>query len=235
MNGSAAVHALNVAEAEAIRASGVRAPVAIIPNGIDPVPEETYVPPNWARRPTLLFLGRLHSKKGLSELIDAWTKAHPSLPDWQLAIAGWDDGPNQFRQQAAQSNAPITFLGPLYGSEKSSALAHCSAFVLPSFSEGLPITVLEAWSHGKPVLMTEACNLDDAFRAGAAIKVTTDSDALAKALIETLRDLPHLNSIGEAGRRLAEAKYTWDAIAHRFRALYAFALGETESCADIWA
>jgi poly(glycerol-phosphate) alpha-glucosyltransferase len=234
MNGSAAVHALNVAEAEAIRECGVTAPIAIIPNGVDPAPERSFLAPNWMDRPTLLFLGRLHPKKGISELIDAWAEAYLSLPNWQLAIAGWDDGPNEFRKKAAASGAPIIFPGPLFDDEKLSALDNCAAFVLPSHSEGLPMAVLEAWAHKKAVFMTQACNLPEGFTCSAAIRITTDPREIAETLKETLDDAPRLAKAGRAGHRLVEQTYSWDIIAQRFRDLYAFAFEDTQSCGDLW-
>lgn len=234
MNGSAIVHALNLPEAEAIRAAGITAPIAIVPNGVDPAPSIAPPPPAWIDRPTLLFLGRLHEKKGITVLIDAWSQASKGLPGWQLAVAGWDDGPNEFREHAARSGAPIVFPGPLFGEEKTAAYAHCAAFVLPSYSEGLPMTVLEAWSHGKPVLMTDACNLPEGFAVEAAARITTDPRNLAEDIAHYLLNPAFTERAGEAGRRLVSRQFSWDAISQRFKALYAFALGEAECTEDLW-
>lgn len=239
LNAATAVHALNRAEHDAIRAVGITAPIAIIPNGIETAPTETPPPPDWMTGPegevipTLLFLGRLHAKKGIAELIDSWAGAHESLPGWQLAIAGWDDGPNEFRERAARSGVPIHFPGPLYDTEKAAAYAHAAAFVLPSRSEGLPMTVLEAWAHGKPVLMTEACNLPEGFAAGAAARIETDPRAMTAEIAARLCDPSFLSAAGMAGRALVERQFSWEAVTARFEALYAHALGEGERPADL--
>lgn len=227
MNNSVIVHALNTAEADTIRAAGITAPIAIVPNGVDPAPSVLPAPHPWMDRPTLLFLGRLHQKKGIAELIDAFALAASNLPGWQLAIAGWDDGQNDFRVRAAKSGAPILFPGPLFGDEKAAAYAHAAAFVLPSHSEGLPMTVLEAWAHGRPVFMTQACNLPEGFAAGAAAQIETNPRLMADALVAGLRNHAFLAAAGQAGQRLVAKQFTWDSVAEQFRALYAYALGES--------
>ena len=76
------------------------------------------------------------------------------------------------RTQAYRScDASVVFLGPQFGAEKSECYRACDAFILPSLSEGLPMTVLEAWSYAKPVLMTAECNLPEGFAAGAAVRI----------------------------------------------------------------
>ncbi len=234
MNGSAFVHALAPAEAEAIRSAGVTAPIAVIPNGVDPAPSAKPNVPDWMDRPTLLFLGRLHEKKGIEALIEAFAQASKHLPEWQLALAGWDDGPNDFREQAARTGAPIIFPGPLYDGDKAAAYAHAGAFVLPSHSEGLPMTVLEAWSHGKPVFMTDACNLPEGFSAGAAIRITPNPRDLAQVLMTHLNTPNVLENAGKAGHKLVAERFTWDAIAARFQSLYDSALSGSDLSEDIW-
>ena len=64
------------------------------------------------------------------------------------------------------------FPGPQFGTAKAAAYRRADAFVLPSLSEGLPMAILEAWAHEKPVLMTDACNLPEGFAARAAIRLT---------------------------------------------------------------
>lgn len=222
----ATIHALSNAEANSVRALIPNAQVAVIPNGVDPAPSVLPPPPAFIDRPTLLFLGRLHAKKGIAELIEAFAAAAPHLPDWRLAIAGWDDGPNDFRERAAATRADIVFPGPLFGEEKAAAYAHAAAFVLPSHSEGLPITVLEAWAAGTPVLMTEACNLPEGFAMGAAIPVTVDPASLAAIFAERLPDLAWRSRAGAAGRTLVAERFQWDRIASDFSALYAHLVGD---------
>ena len=222
----AIIHALNAAERDAIRDLGITAPIALIPNGVDPAPGRILPPPSWMDRPTLLFLGRLHAKKGISNLIDAWSRIADKFANWQLAIAGWDDGVNDFREEAARANGRIVFPGPLFGDEKGAAFAHATAFVLPSHSEGLPMTVLEAWAFGLPVFMTRACNLPEGFDFGAAAEIKSEPVAMAKVLSDRLSEKAWLYAAGDAGRRLVAQRFTWDIVTAAFQALYAYALGQ---------
>ena len=227
MAGAGAIHALTEAEARDIRALGLTAPVAVIPNGVDPAPLSPPPPPAWIDRPTLLFLGRLHPKKGLAELVRAFGAASGDLPGWRLAIAGWEDGMPDLRQLAAEvgQGADIVFPGPLHGDAKAAALAHAAAFVLPSRSEGLPMTVLEAWAAGCPVLMTDACNLPEGFGAGAAARIETEPTRMAKAFRRHLPDAAWRRAAGAAGRALVARDFAWDTVAVRFDALYAHLAG----------
>src|SRR5690242_3280101 len=151
---AACLRALNEAEAQSIRAHGIRGPICVIPNGID-LPELGESPPHKAEtfgqgRKILLYLGRLHPKKNLMNLIRAWTQlceADPSKSgSWTLAIAGWDERGHEAELKRIAAVPSISFVGPQFGADKHRCYQACDAFILPSLSEGLPMTVLEAWA-----------------------------------------------------------------------------------------
>lgn len=229
------LHALNDAEAEAIRSLGLRTPIAVIPNGIGKTTQRLDAPLDVLRqdhRRVLLFLGRIHPKKGISELIEAWAILCARSPElqktWRLVVAGWDDGGHALslkgRTIALGLEAHITFTGPLFGNDKGAALAQAAAFVLPSYSEGLPMTILEAWSYGLPVFMTDACNLPEAFEAGAAYRISTDPVGLAATLAEGLSAPSDLTCMGERGRMLTEERFAWSTVAKHWAELYSWLL-----------
>lgn len=231
---AACLHALCAAEAESIRAFGLRNPICVLPNGIDlPAASDRKGPPIWsgrfpAERRVLLFLGRLHPKKGLMNLLQAWTSA--SATSWQLVIAGWDQGGHQLELEAfveAQGlRDSVCFVGPLHGSDKAAAYAAAHAFILPSFSEGLPMTVLEAWANGLPVLMTTACNLPEGFAAGAALEISTDPAKMAHSLLAFFGSSEQdCAAMGQRGRSLAENQFNWSRIAGDFLAVYRWVAG----------
>ncbi|MBS0126233.1 glycosyltransferase [Thetidibacter halocola] len=226
------LHALSASETTEIRAYCGARLVAEIPNGVDLAP----VPPR-AERPEprrMLYLGRIHPGKNLDGLLEAWAHAGPLAAGWTLQVAGWDQGGTEARLRAQVARLGladrVTFSGPLFGTNKDAALAAADAFVLPSLSEGLPMAVLEAWSHALPVLMTEACNLPHGFAEGAARRLdTADVAQAARALADFLAmDAATLARMGAAGRALAERDHRWDVVAQRFRAAYDWSRGETE-------
>jgi poly(glycerol-phosphate) alpha-glucosyltransferase len=232
LRGAACIHALNAGERDAMRSFGLTGPVAVIPNGVT-LPEAGRAPPRpgWlpADRRVLLFLGRIHPKKGLSETLEAWAKLPDGLRDrWALVLAGWDDGGHLegLRRQAAALGLRegVLFPGPVFGADKAALLAYADAFILASHSEGLPMGVLEAWAHRLPVFMTRACNLPEGFEDGAAVEIPTEPEGLARILAARLEE-PSLPAMGEAGRSLVEARFTWDSVARDLLAVYRWVLG----------
>ena len=137
-------------------------------------------------RKVLLYLGRLHPKKGLSILLRGWKEASKRERGWVLVIAGWDQGGHREELEQLARELKITdsvhFAGPLFGEARETAYQNANAFVLPSLSEGQPLVVLEAWSHARPVLMTPECNLPEGFEKRAAIRMNTTVEGAAMAL-----------------------------------------------------
>jgi poly(glycerol-phosphate) alpha-glucosyltransferase len=240
LRGAACLHALCQSEAASIRAYGLDNPICVIPNAVElPSDQETENAP-WltsktGANPVLLFLGRIHPKKGLSALIDAWEALGPSRGDWHLAIIGWDDGGHEEKlhrkaRQLGLLDDTVHFLGPRFGDEKAAAFSQADAFILPSHSEGLPMAVLEAWSYGLPVLKTPACNIPEGFAADAAVRVEPNADAIATGL-ERLIAMPPAEraAMGERGRALVEERFTWPRVAEQMHAVYRWILGQREA------
>ncbi len=225
------------AEVAGVREFGLTNPIAVIPNGVElPDPAAPVPPrPDWLPqgRRVVLFLGRLHPKKGVAELLRAWSLLLQSnarvATECSLAIAGWDDGGEEARLRSLASElalAPpqVIFPGALFGEAKAAAFAHAEALILPSHSEGFPMTVLEAWAHGLAVLMTRASNVPAGFAAGAALEITTDPAEMAAAL-EAAIFRTDLHAMGANGRRLAQERYSWDAIVAELLVLYDWLAG----------
>lgn len=229
LKGAACLHALNVSELESIRAYGLENPVAIIANGVT-LPPASVEPDSKLDedgRRTLLFLGRIHPKKGLLELITAWKRLKEEAPEvakgWKLVAAGWDDGGHFEALQASVRDMDlsddVTLPGAVFGEEKDRLFREASAFVLASHSEGLPMAILEAWAYELPVFMTPACNLPIGFETQAAIALETDPDQIFDALKQNLLR-PDLQQFGLNGRKLVSDQFTWTAIGAQFRDLY---------------
>jgi len=173
----------------------------------------------------LLYLGRLHPKKNLVNLIHAWNHLSNSQcaesKCWVLAIAGWDQGGYESELRRSIATDSIVFLGSRFGAEKSQCYRTCDAFILPSLSEGLPMTVLEAWAYAKPVLMTPECNLIEGFSAGAALRVGSTPEEIAdglRSIIQMSDD--DRKGMGARGRDLVATKFSWPRIGEQMRAVY---------------
>jgi len=232
------LHALCKAEAESIRRLGFSGPICIIPNGVyissdlhntKPLSES---PPSVDRRPYILFLGRLHRKKGLIPLIQAWKKLVDSGQRWDLIVAGWDDGGFESEIQRRISSLGLSdsvhLVGAVFGEEKQRMYLQADGFILPSYSEGLPMTVLEAWSNKVPVLMTEECNLGQAFGLGAALQLDANVDSIYQTLSHFVRLTEfQRNEIGDRGRLLVEQEFQWPIVASKFRQVYDWILGRS--------
>ena len=228
---AACLRALSEAEARSIRRYGLRNPLCVIPNGVDlhDLSKGNGKGQSESRR-TLLYLGRLHPKKNISNLIRAWNQTFNtqggSRDRWILAIAGWDQGGYETELKSIADDASVVFLGSQFGAEKSECYRTCDAFILPSLSEGLPMTVLEAWAHAKPVLMTPECNLPEGFEANAALRIGTTSEEIAAGL----RQLVEMSgddraAMGTRGRTLVSTKFSWPQIGEQMRAVYEWVLG----------
>jgi glycosyltransferase involved in cell wall biosynthesis len=224
---AALLHATSEEESAQIRAQGFRAPVAVIPNGID-LPEPAPAPPAGRLR-TLLYLGRLHPIKALDRLLAAWAQVAPRHPGWQLIIAGPGESPHvaPLKEQAAALALPrISFPGPVYGGAKAEAYRAASLFILPSRSENFGMSVAEALSHGVPAIVSRGAPWSGLEPERAGWWVENSVEGLAAALDSALPlSRATLAAMGARGRAWMARDFGWPGIAERMEAAYAFALG----------
>jgi glycosyltransferase involved in cell wall biosynthesis len=199
LRNASCIHALTQGEVKALNDLGFCDHVVKIPNGVD-LAKDTEC--RESSRRSLLYLGRLHPKKGIAQTLIAWSlfMKEPAIDPWRWQLS--------------------IMLGPAFGAAKDSLYARADATILASHSEGLPMTVLEAWAFGKPVFITEQCNLPEGFKAGAAFKITTDPNNIAEVLIRVLPDRARLISAGQAARALAEGSFDWTKISETWLSLY---------------
>jgi poly(glycerol-phosphate) alpha-glucosyltransferase len=230
------LHALCLPEAENFRRCGLKNPIAVIPNGVDldePAPFTGMIFekfPEIKDRRRILFLSRLHPKKGLGNLLQAWKKLSSGFKDWQLLIAGSGDPAYEnelkiFSKDLLPDNSCV-FVGQVQGENKKQILAAGDVFVLPSFSEGFSMAILEAAAAGLPVLLTPQCNFPELARANAAIEISTDAAGIEKGLRQIL-ELKHeqRKAMGQNGRELIKKSYTWPAISEEMCRVYDWMAG----------
>ena len=227
------LHALCDAERVSMRDLGLTNPIAVVPNGVNlsefenlPAPAEFDASfPVVKNRRVLLFMARLHPKKGLVPLLHAWKTVARRFPDWILVIAGPDENGHRAELDAIVADNKlenyVLFTGMLDGNAKKAALARADAFVLPSQSEGFSIAILEAMACALPVLLTPQCHFPDAVIAGAAIEAQPNADSLALVLRAMLElDAATRAAMGARGRDLVAQQYTWQSVAAQWKQLY---------------
>jgi glycosyltransferase involved in cell wall biosynthesis len=173
-------------------------------------------------QPYVLVLSRLHPKKGLDVLIEAFLSLSERFAHWRLVLAG--DGPSDYvlKLKAAASAQPdrIVFAGWLDEETKHVALSGASLLALPSYQENFGLCVMEALSHSVPVLISPNVNLAaEVVSANAGWIAAIDKNALAARLSEALSDEDELLKRGRAGRQLSQ-KYSWENAASALVALY---------------
>ena len=231
---AAALHATAESEAEQFRKLGFQNPIIVSPNGVN-VPKEdknstlqlqlrTRTNPDVRRA---LFVSRMHPKKGVLELIEAWNKIRPK--DWECELVYTISGEFE-KEYEAKVKARVKelglgdrfiFTGALNDDEKWTAYARADLFVLPTYSENFGIVVAEALWAGVPVITTKGTpwkELEDR-ECGKWIDLPTESSnppdwpMLVSALESTmLMSDDERRAMGARGRKLVEEKYTWDAV-----------------------
>ncbi len=170
--------------------------------------------PLTAKGPRILFLSRLHEKKGLNLLIPAFQQIVRQHPTTQLVLVGPGDSTYIDHLQAQAKSLDILnsmhFTGPLHGREKWAALASANLYVLPSYQENFAIALVEALRIGTPVVCSQRVNLSsDLQQAGAATICDLTVNGVANAIIRLMLAPEDAQRQGKIGSALAEKKYTW--------------------------
>ncbi len=233
---AAAVHALTDDEESAIRAFGTAAPIEVIPNAIEvtrfldlpPYHAFEEMHPELTGKTVILFLARLHPKKGLDILARAFRGVAESLPEAHLVVAG----PDSYGYRATIEGVlnagglqdRVTFTGMLVGDQKLEALSRADVFVLPSYSEGFSMSILEAMACRLPVLITHQCHFPEVATNKAGIVVNPRGQDVEAALITLLVNPQLRHEMGQRGFRLVESQYTWRHTTERVVRMYERAL-----------
>ena len=218
-------------EFESIRKLGLPQPVAIIPNGIQvdrspcPIP---FVHSTQKKVRTVLFLSRVHPKKGIINLLNAWAEVSPH--GWHLKLAG----PNEKGHlEEVMSTAKrlgilqsIEYIGAIDDMCKSQIYDSADLFVLPTFSENFGVVVVEALAHGVPVITTHGAPWADLETYGCGWWVEIGAHPLAQALRQSMAlSDEDRRKMGERGKAYV-LRYNWDNIAKQTIEVYRWLLGQ---------
>jgi glycosyltransferase involved in cell wall biosynthesis len=221
-----AFHATAEAEYREIRAAGLRAPVAIIPNGVD-VPAESNGVTGGPRR--LLFLGRLHPIKGIDVLLHAWQRMEHRFPEWELHIVGVGAGDYQTQLERLANRLGVRrvcFPGPAFGPHKTRQFQQAELFVLPSHSENFGIAVAEALAHGLPAIVSKGAPWPGLETHDCGWWVEQGVDALADCLQSALALAPEkLREKGRRGRQWMEKDFSWNRVGRMMLETYCWLVG----------
>ena len=233
------LHSTAILEATNLRNQGLKNPIAVVGIGLDvslysPEYDEQELINKWPElrdKKRLLFVSRIHPKKGLLNLAKVWGDLSKKYPDWHLVIAGPDELNHKAKiAEAIQSvgaENSTTFTGPVHGKLKTGLFAGSDVFVLPTFSENFGIVVPESLASGVPVITTTGAPWDvlEEHKCGWWIDIGVDPlrDAMEQAM--SMSD-DERAEMGQRGRKLVEQKYTWTAIAEQMASVYKWLLGE---------
>lgn len=227
-------HATAESEYEEIRRLGFRQPVAIIPNGVDLPYMSCACSPSPYR--SLLFLSRIHPKKGLENLLHAWSHIEPRYPEWRLTIVGSDNGyhrPSGYLDELKRLSTKlclkaVSFDGVLRGEDKLQVLRQAEMFVLPTFSENFGMVVAEALAMATPAIVTKGAPWSGLVENRAGWWIDIGVEPLVACLNEALTRSPEaLAAMGRNGRHWMEREFSWDSIGHRMAATYRWLCDKT--------
>ncbi len=221
---AACIHATSAQEVESIRGAGYGNPIALIRNGIEAPATLPFIPANENRKTKrALFLSRIHPKKGLLNLIKAWSEVRPF--GWELMIAGPDEG-NHLREVKAavmkhRLEKSIFFRSETLHEAKTQLYLESDLFILPSFSENFGLVIGEALAHGLPVITTRATPWEDLEKRHCGWWIDVGVAPLVRALKEaTSLPLDQLRLMGMRGHQLVKDRYSWDRVAGEMVKVY---------------
>jgi len=205
---------------------GIDTPISVVPNGIDC---SWFRPSAADPSDQLLFVGRLKEGKGPQYLLEAFGRLASDYPDYSLQLVG--DGPLREELEAQASTLGIadrvSFRGEVPNDELPALYADSRAFVLPSRSEGLPRTVLEAMACGRPVVTSDLPQLRPLVEDVGYTFETGSVDRLVDTLTTVLdADDDRLDRFGTRARKRVESTYSWEDTVERTVAEYYDVLGE---------
>ncbi len=232
------LHVNSLHEARALRELGFRVPIAVIPVGVDTGAIDAddvgeAVPASLGGlgdQPFVLYLARIHPKKGIEMLLRAWAGLQRRFPAHRLVIAGSGDkdylAACERLAEELRLGESCVWCGQVDDAEKSWLYRHADIYVLPSYSENFGNTVVEALAHATPVVTTVHTPWTGLPEQGCGWIAETNVDALS-ATLETALDTskPELERMGDAGRRWVAQHYSLTSVIGQIDRVYAWLLG----------
>ena len=229
---SACVFTTAKMEAEHVSNLGITTCKAVIPNGIetDAYPCKTSVE---GVKKQVLFLSRVHVKKGIELLFEAWKRLHSDYVDWQLLVIG--NGEAEYihslenRVESLGLKDCIKILPPVFGEAKIKVYQESALFCLPSFSENFGMVIAEAMSCGTPVITTTNCPWEILNETDTGWCVDLSVDNLERALREAMEmDANALYDMGQRASKLIYDNFDYRSVTRKTLRLYEWLLNSGE-------
>lgn len=188
----------------------------------NPCPSITY-PQKYEKTKSILYAGTLNQRKGYADLIRAFAKVAPKHPDWKITLAG-----NGEVEQACASakelgiSEQVHLLGWVDGEGKDKAYKQASVFCLPSYAEGFPMAVLDAWAYGLPVITTPVGGIPDVAVDGENMLLFNpgDIDTLAEKLDMIMDDEALRDKLSATSMKMASEKFNLNTITAQVGEIY---------------
>ena len=178
---------------------------------------------SYPKRKQILYAGTVNARKGYADMIRAFARIANKYPEWRIVFAG--NGDVKQGEELAESlriDKQTVFLGWVSGAEKDRAFKEASIFCLPSYAEGFPMAVLDAWAYGLPVITTPVGGIPDIAEDGKNLLLFTpgDEEQLAKQFERMIGDENLRNKIAEESVRLAHTTFNQQVINKQIGDLY---------------
>lgn len=216
------IHVTSDEEFHEVRSLGFTNPIAVIANGVND--DGARRDATRSERRSVLFLSRIHPKKGLENLISAWAAVENENSDWDLVIAGVGESSytNSLSKMVADMKLEhVQFPGPIYGLEKIDAYKNADLFILPTYSENFGMVIAEALMSECPAIVGKGAPWSQLESNGCGWWISNDVETITKTLQEAmLLDDLQRKSMGKRGREWMCRDYGWPSITEKMVASY---------------
>lgn len=221
------IHATSSQEAENIMRLGLDNPLTIIPNGVD-LPERREKKTGCGKNRRALFLSRIHPKKGVLDLVEAWRRLSPE--SWELVIAGPDEGGHkrEVEKLIAQNGVgeSVFLVDPVKGEAKWDLYRSSDLFILPTRSENFGVVVAEALACEVPVITTRGAPWEELIDWQCGWWIPSGIEPLVDALTQAVSiSDPEREAMGRRGRDLVKRNYSWSKVASKMKQAYRWLQG----------
>ena len=203
--------------------------IIVIPNGIEIDKSERKINKlsfqkkfNLCNKKIILFMGRLNYIKGIDLLIDAFIKSDLSSFNYQLVIAGRDEGYLSYLEHSiakSKKNGCINYVGFLNAHDKAMAYKSSYLLVVPSRNEAMSLVAVEAMSYGLPVMLTDQCGFNDVKKINKLFIAKANLNSLTKNLVSILKDKNLPDDYKVEFKKIANS-YSWESLINTYISLF---------------